>query len=50
MIDKVKVINFLQDFGCARLKQLQVLFGDKDSNFGLFGFAPILYFKWEFCK
>ena len=33
MVDKVKVINFLQDFGCANLKQLQVLFGDKESNF-----------------
>lgn len=33
MVDKVKVINFLQDFGCAKLKQLQVLFGDKETNF-----------------
>lgn len=33
MVDKVKVINFLQDFGCARLEQLRILFNDKDSNF-----------------
>ena len=25
MVDKLKVINFLQDFGCARLNQLQIL-------------------------
>ena len=33
MVDKTKVINFLQDFGCARLNQLQILFGDADNNF-----------------
>ena len=33
MIDKLKVINFLQDFGCARLNQLQILFDDKKNNF-----------------
>ena len=33
MIDKLKVINFLQDFGCATLEQLQVLFNDKMNNF-----------------
>ena len=33
MIDKLKVMNFLQDFGCARLDQLQTLFEDKDNNF-----------------
>lgn len=33
MVDKLKVINFLQDFGCARVKQLQILFNDKNNNF-----------------
>lgn len=33
MVDKLKVINFLQDFGCARLKQLQVLYNDEKNNF-----------------
>lgn len=33
MVDKLKVINFLQDFGCARLNQLQVLYGDANNNF-----------------
>lgn len=33
MIDKIKVMNFLQDFGCARLNQLQILFNDADNNF-----------------
>lgn len=33
MVDKLKVINFLQDFGCATLEQLQVLFNDKTNNF-----------------
>lgn len=33
MVDKVKVINFLQDFGCAKLEQLQILFNDKTENF-----------------
>lgn len=33
MIDKLKVINFLQDFGCARLKQLQILYNDENNNF-----------------
>lgn len=28
MVDKLKVINFLQDFGCARLNQLQILYGE----------------------
>lgn len=26
MVDKQKVINFIQDFGCAKLEQLQILF------------------------
>lgn len=33
MINKLKVINFLQDFGCARINQLQILFNDKENNF-----------------
>lgn len=33
MIDKLKVINFLQDFGCARLNQLQILFDSKNNSF-----------------
>ncbi len=33
MIDKIKVLNFLQDFGCAKLEHLQVLFNDKTNNF-----------------
>lgn len=33
MVDKVKVINFLQDFGCAKLEQLQILFNYKTENF-----------------
>ena len=33
MIDKLKVLNFLQDFGCAKLQHLQKLFGDGDTNF-----------------
>ncbi len=30
---KLKVLNFLQDFGCAKLEHLQVLFNDKNNNF-----------------
>jgi len=33
MIDKIKVINFLQDFGCAKLEHLQTLFSNKNDNF-----------------
>ena len=33
MIDRLKVINFLQDFGCAKLEHLQILFDSKDNNF-----------------
>jgi hypothetical protein len=33
MIDKLKVINFLQDFGCAKLEHLQILFDSKNNNF-----------------
>ena len=33
MVDKLKVINFLQDFGCAKLAHLQILFEDENNNF-----------------
>jgi len=33
MIDKLKVINFIQDFGCAKLKHLQILFDANNDNF-----------------
>ena len=33
MVDKIKVINFLQDFGCSKLEHLQILFNDKNNNF-----------------
>ena len=33
MDDKLKVINFIQDFGCATLKQLQILFNKPNNNF-----------------
>lgn len=33
MVDKLKVINFLQDFGCAKLNQLQILYNDPTNNF-----------------
>lgn len=33
MVDNLKVMNFLQDFGCARLELLQILFEDKKNNF-----------------
>ncbi len=33
MVDKLKVINFLQDFGCAKLEHLQTLFESKNDNF-----------------
>ncbi len=33
MVDKLKVINFIQDFGCANLEQLQILFNDRNNNF-----------------
>lgn len=33
MINDLKVINFLQDFGCARLEHLQKLFGNENNNF-----------------
>ncbi len=33
MVDKIKVINFLQDFGCAKLEHLQILFNDEKNNF-----------------
>lgn len=30
---KLKVINFLQDFGCARIDQIQKIYGNENSNF-----------------
>lgn len=33
MADNIKIINFLQDFGCARQDQLQILFNDSNNNF-----------------
>lgn len=33
MVDKLKVINFLQDFGCAKLEHLQKLYSDEKDNF-----------------
>lgn len=33
MVDKLKVINFMQDFGCAKLIHLQTLFNDTSNNF-----------------
>ena len=33
MNDEAKVINFIQDFGCATLKQLQILFNRPNDNF-----------------
>ena len=33
MVDKQKVINFIQNFGYATLEQLQILFDDKTNNF-----------------
>ncbi len=33
MVDKTKVINFLQDFGCAKLEHLQILFNEERNNF-----------------
>lgn len=33
MVDKEKVLNFIQDFGCSKLEHLQTLFDDKNNNF-----------------
>lgn len=33
MVDKLKVINFLQDFGCAKLEHLQTIFNSRNDNF-----------------
>ena len=33
MTDKLKVINFLQDFVCAKIQHLQVLFSTENDNF-----------------
>ena len=31
--ERIKIINFLQDFGCATLKQLQILSNKPNDNF-----------------
>lgn len=31
--EKIKIINFIQDFGCCTLKQLQILFNKPNDNF-----------------
>ncbi len=31
--EKIKIINFLQDFGCATIKQLQILYNKPRDNF-----------------
>ena len=33
MTDNLKIENFLQDFCCARLELLQILYGEKNNNF-----------------
>ena len=33
MKNRLKVINSLQDFGCAKLSHLQRLFGNQNDNF-----------------
>jgi len=33
MDNNLEIINFLQDFGCARLKHLQILFNKHNDNF-----------------
>lgn len=33
MVDYLKAMNFVQDFGCARLKQLQILYNGVGDNF-----------------
>ena len=33
MVNNLKIINFLQDFGCARINQLQILYDDKNNSF-----------------
>ena len=33
MNDELKIINFIQDFGCATLKQLQILFNKPNDKF-----------------
>ena len=31
--EKIKIINFIQDFGCCTLKHLQILFNRSNDNF-----------------
>ena len=33
MTDNRKVINFIQDFGCSKLEQLQIIFEDEKNSF-----------------
>lgn len=33
MVNYLDAMNFIQDFGCARLKDLQILYDAKDDNF-----------------
>ena len=33
MIDNLKIINFIQDFGCAKIEQLQIIFNDNKNTF-----------------
>ena len=33
MANNLKIINFLQDFGCAKIEQLQILYDEKNNNF-----------------
>lgn len=33
MTSKIKIINFLQDFGCAKIEHLQILFSSPNDNF-----------------
>ena len=31
--EEIEVLNFIQDFGCARIDQLKNLFSDKNINY-----------------
>ena len=32
MVDKTKIINFIQDFGCCKIEHIQILFNCKNDN------------------
>ncbi len=32
-MNETKIINFIQDFGCVRIDQLQILFSEENNNF-----------------